>query len=110
MNQPHGQAGPTGLAPAALPAPDPGPVTGPRPGVVFAPPSQISATLKRQVQAELERIPAGRRGVMARLDVATGSGVNAVVAYKTESGWQVGLWAGKSGWDSATGVSLGKIW
>lgn len=112
MNQdkPYG-LGPIPQSGAALLDPaDPGPLVGPVAGVVFTPSDQISSSLKRQVQQELDRIPAGKRGVMAKVEVQTGRGVNAVIAYRTESGWQAGLWAGKSGWDKVAGVSLGKIW
>lgn len=93
-----------------LPPADPGPVLAPKPGVVFTPSDQISASAKRLVQQELDRIPAGKRGFMAKVTVETATGVNAAIAYKTASGWQTGLWAGKSGWDQVVGVSVGKIW
>lgn len=112
---PVNQDKPAGLGPipgvsAPLPAAGPTAVADPFRGVVFTPSDQISASLKRQVQQELDRIPAGKRGVMARVTIETGSGTNAVIAYRTASGWQTGLWAGKSGWDKVAGVSVGKIW
>lgn len=96
--------------PAAPPAKPPGPTLEPLPGVVFTPSDRIASSLKRMVADELGRIPPGQRGVMARVDVQTGKGVNAVIAYKTASGWQAGAWVGKSGWDRVAGVSVGKIW
>lgn len=86
-----------------------GPIADPFRGAVFTPSDQISSTLKRQVDQVLGGM-AGKRALMVKINVETATGTNAVVAYKTASGFQAALWAGKSGWDKVIGVSVGKVW
>jgi hypothetical protein len=64
-------------------------------GVAFnEPPSNLLASIERQIQMAATAIPAGARGAL--VGVATESGVNAALVIKAGHGWDTVTWIGKS--------------
>lgn len=67
------------------------------PGVATVPVQDISSTLERLVQAELDRLDPGV--TTAALNVHTKTGVNIIVASRINTKLTATLWIGKHGWD-----------
>lgn len=65
--------------------------------VVTQPNISISASIREAVARELGALPDDAKGAI--VGVATTKGMNLAVAYKLDSGWNVGAFIGKSGWD-----------
>ena len=85
------------------PVPLGGVVTVPQPEI------QIADQIHRQVAAILGTLPEDARGAI--VGVGTAKGVNLAIAYKLDSGWRVGAYIGKSGWDQPIdgGVVVQKV-
>ena len=75
------------------------------PGVVQYPPTLISDSLKRQVDAVLANVPADKKAAL--VTVATTKGFNVAFAYRVGDRLKVASWVGKS-WDQPleAGVSV----
>jgi len=82
-------------------------------GVVFASPTIIQDSIRRQVDKILLELP--EDGVFVRLDIQLATGSNAVFGYrKVGERWKVaaGGWVGKSwetgsNWDAGASVTVG---
>lgn len=85
------------------PVPFGGVVTVAQPEIAIAP------SIRKAVADTLGTLPPDAKGAIVW--VATARGMNLAAAYKLSSGWEIGAWVGKSGWQSPLdgGVMVQKI-
>ena len=64
---------------------------------VAQPDVMIANSIRKAVADVLGTLPPDAKGAL--VGVATDKGMNLAVAYKLDSGWSVGAYIGKAGWD-----------